>query len=62
MNNMANIYIICFSSHKLQINYYRIIIMRKILLSSILAMYSVSVSAVIMEEALTSGYNHNEDF
>ncbi len=37
------------------------VIMRKILLSSILAIYSANASAVTMEEALTSGYNHNEE-
>ncbi len=35
--------------------------MRKILLSTIFAMYSVNAFAVTMEEALTSGYNHNEE-
>jgi outer membrane protein len=35
--------------------------MHKILLSSIFVMYSVTTFAVTMEEALTSGYNHNEE-
>ena len=36
-------------------------VMRKILLSSILVMSSATASAVTMEQALTSGYNHNEE-
>ena len=35
--------------------------MYKIFLSFILALYSTSGLAVTMEQALTSGYNHNEE-
>ncbi len=35
--------------------------MRKIFLSSLLVMLSTSASAVTLEQALTSGYNHNEE-